>query len=95
MSDLVKRLRDGIVWDHEGPCLNMTMDKMSEAADRLEALEAALRQAREACIAACEGERLSDPTDQADDTAYEMAISDCIAAIKRLPVAAINDLLKD
>jgi hypothetical protein len=40
---------------------------------------------REQCIAACEAERLpTQPPENAEDAAYDMAVSHCIAALKGL-----------
>jgi len=50
------------------------------------AIEVALRAViaeKMRCIAACEGERLDDPVPESDDRAYEKAIDDCIAAIRK------------
>lgn len=47
------------------------------------AVQQAVLVERERCIAAVESERLEDPSVHADDRAYEMALDDAIAAIKR------------
>jgi hypothetical protein len=45
--------------------------------------QASAKATRERCIVVCNGERLIEPTDSADDIAYGHAIDDCIAAIRR------------
>jgi hypothetical protein len=47
MSDLVKRLRDGARYDYSTGEMLSPDSIMDEAADRIEALEAVLRQARD------------------------------------------------
>jgi hypothetical protein len=47
MSDLVKRLREGARYDHTTGHILSPDSIMDDAADRIEALEAALRQARD------------------------------------------------
>ena len=46
MSDLVKRLREGARYDHTTGHMLSPDSIMDDAADRIESLEAALRQAR-------------------------------------------------
>ena len=48
MSDLVKRLREGIEQDQHGPYIFSAESLMDEAADRIEHLERVLILAREA-----------------------------------------------
>ncbi len=91
MSDLIKRLRDGVKWSEGVPLAQSASLAMSLAADRIEALEAALRQARQALVV--------------DGGAYDAL--KILEADKALPgyarckaesdaaIAAINDLLKD
>jgi hypothetical protein len=82
MSNLVKRLRYGVDYDAAGPEISVANRMMDEAADRLEALEAALRQARDALTMVVYDLVPSDPADRVWSEA-------------RRSVAAINDLLKD
>jgi len=72
MSDLVNRLRDGRFLEPD----------IWEAADRIEAMEAVLRQALEALTMVVDDLVPSDPADR-------------VWAEARRSVAAINDLLKD
>ncbi len=80
MSDLVKRLRLDAMFD--GLSGDDTQSTSMDAADRLAALEAALRQAREALTMVVDDLVPSDPADR-------------IWSEARRSVAAINDLLKD
>jgi hypothetical protein len=81
MSDLVKRLREGVEWDESGPYTFGAEIAMDKAAERIEALEAALRQAR-SCAYPVSTE--IDPRGHRWSDAYLDQL---------LPV--INDLLKD
>jgi hypothetical protein len=79
MSDLVKRLRDGVAYDPNGYELSEANQIMEKSAARIEALEAALRQAREALTRSYNVVKW--PVDG--------------ETVKYAAIAAINDLLKD
>lgn len=38
---------------------------------------------RERCAKVCEAEKLTEPVSSADDIAYNMAVNDCAAAIRK------------
>jgi hypothetical protein len=64
MSDLVKRLRDGARYDFTTGHMLSPDSIMDDAADRIEALEAALKQEQERCAQAVVDYSLSSPFDE-------------------------------
>jgi hypothetical protein len=46
-------------------------------------IEDAVSAERERCAKACEGEALEDPTNADGDIAYDHAVKDCVAAIRK------------
>jgi hypothetical protein len=88
MSDLVKRLRDGARYDYSTGEMLSPDSIMDDAADRIEALEAALRQAREA---------LTDSNDKVHELCRTFSVPEPEATHERnaQSLSAINDLLND
>jgi len=72
--------------DIEQLAMRIYMDQGGEPSMELrcEVITAAVNEALEMAAKECEKEHLQEPTDSADDVAYDMAVNDCAEAIRKL-----------